>query len=101
VGGVSCEACDQSNDLVHAGYMPVSAYFVRIGNGNVRIVGCAEHVAITVDRLRAWRDLGQPVHRCPAPGESIMPCCGRTPFEVPGWHRMTVDGEVTCKARTS
>lgn len=37
------------------------------------------------------------VHGCPDEGETVMPCCGRTPFEVPRWHRMTLDKElVTC-----
>ncbi len=36
------------------------------------------------------------VHQCPPEGEGLMPCCGRTPFEVPSYHRMTVTEEVTC-----
>lgn len=37
-------------------------------------------------------------HRCPPEGLGAMPCCGRTPFEVPGWHRMAVDDSyVTCE----
>lgn len=38
------------------------------------------------------------IHRCP-PGESgLMPCCGKTPFEVPRSDRMTLDGaKVTCQ----
>ena len=36
-------------------------------------------------------------HQCPPNGGSgLMPCCGRTPFEVPRTDRMTVDGVVTC-----
>jgi hypothetical protein len=30
-------------------------------------------------------------HQCPPEGSGIMPCCGRTPFEVPGTDRMTLD----------
>jgi hypothetical protein len=38
-----------------------------------------------------------PVHRCPPDGSGITPCCGRAPFELPRWHRMTEDGSlVTC-----
>ena len=41
-----------------------------------------------------------PVHRCPPAGESVMPCCGLTPFEVPRGDRMTGDPAlVTCTGR--
>lgn len=42
------------------------------------------------------------VHACPPDGGGgLMPCCGRTPFEVPRTDRMTVQGElVTCKGVT-
>jgi hypothetical protein len=37
------------------------------------------------------------VHRCPPDGAALMPCCGKAPFDVPRYHRMTVDPElVTC-----
>lgn len=38
------------------------------------------------------------IHECPEPGGGgLMPCCGRTPFEVPRSDRMTRDpGNVTC-----
>lgn len=37
------------------------------------------------------------IHRCPPPGQGITPCCERTPFELPRWHRMTLDDAlVTC-----
>lgn len=37
------------------------------------------------------------VHRCPPEGSGLMPCCGRTPFEVPSSDRMTADAQlVTC-----
>lgn len=37
------------------------------------------------------------IHACPPEGSGIMPCCGRTPFEVTS-HRMTQDREkVTCR----
>jgi hypothetical protein len=36
-------------------------------------------------------------HRCPPSGSGTMPCCRRTPFEVPSYHRMTLDPNlVTC-----
>lgn len=39
-----------------------------------------------------------PVHACPSDGGGgLMPCCGKTPFEVPRTDRMTSDGEVTCR----
>jgi hypothetical protein len=40
------------------------------------------------------------VHRCPPTGSNTMPCCGVTPWEIPTYHRMTVeDDRVTCKPR--
>lgn len=37
-------------------------------------------------------------HACPPEGSGVMPCCGRTPFEVPRKHRMTLDDRlVTCR----
>src|SRR6266567_4376437 len=37
------------------------------------------------------------VHACPRWGSGVMPCCGRTPFEVPSTDRMTSEpGNVTC-----
>lgn len=36
-------------------------------------------------------------HRCPPEGSGVMPCCNRTPFEVPSTDRITDDPErVTC-----
>jgi hypothetical protein len=37
-------------------------------------------------------------HLCPPDGgDGLFPCCGLTPFEVPSWHRMTLDPAlVTC-----
>jgi hypothetical protein len=38
-------------------------------------------------------------HLCPPDGGGLMPCCGRTPFEVPRTDRMTLDPSlVTCHA---
>ncbi len=38
------------------------------------------------------------IHRCPWKGSGLMPCCGRTPFEVPRTDRMTVVYRlVTCQ----
>lgn len=31
------------------------------------------------------------VHECPPGDLGLMPCCGRTPFEVPAYHRLTAD----------
>lgn len=36
-------------------------------------------------------------HDCPREGESVTLCCGRSPFELPSRHRMTLDSAlVTC-----
>lgn len=46
-------------------------------------------------------ELNVPVHRCPLPGEGIMPCCGLPPGDRLG-HRMTTDdAQVTCNAAVS
>lgn len=38
------------------------------------------------------------VHQCPPNGESVTPCCGVTPFELPRNHRIACDASlVTCK----
>jgi hypothetical protein len=40
------------------------------------------------------------VHQCPPVGSGIMPCCGKTPFEVAG-DGITLDpDEVTCIRNT-
>lgn len=41
------------------------------------------------------------IHQCPPRGSGVMPCCGRTPFEVPRTDRMTIDGIVTCNASSA
>lgn len=41
------------------------------------------------------------IHQCPPSGSTTMPCCGRTPFEVPSTDRMCTDPEqVTCAKPT-
>lgn len=41
--------------------------------------------------------LRETTHRCPPAGSNVMPCCDRTPFEVPERHRLAVDDAyVTC-----
>lgn len=42
-----------------------------------------------------------PVHACPPKGSGVMPCCGRTPFEVSLTDRMTLEPDrVTCRVCT-
>jgi hypothetical protein len=39
------------------------------------------------------------VHACPAAGTNVTSCCGKTPFELPRYHRLTLDSAlVTCSA---
>lgn len=41
--------------------------------------------------------MAEVVHMCPPYGSDIMPCCDRSPLEVPLDDRMTMDGAlVTC-----
>lgn len=36
-------------------------------------------------------------HLVPPTGQHITPCCGRSPFDLPRWHRMTLNvDDVTC-----
>lgn len=38
------------------------------------------------------------IHLIPPIGSGIMPCCGKTPFDVPKTDRMTLDrAKVTCR----
>ena len=50
------------------------------------------------ERLRDYKERedqeGVHIHRCPRQGESVTPCCGKTPFEISGWHRMTTKPEL-------
>lgn len=51
---------------------------------------------------RVRRAAGDPpvTHQCPAWGAATMPCCGKTPFEVPRSDHMTVKVYlVTCRGR--
>lgn len=42
------------------------------------------------------------VHLCPPGDSGLMPCCNRTPFEVPRTDRMTLDRSlVTCHVLSS
>ena len=57
-----------------------------------------EALETEVERLRGYKERedqeGVHIHRCPRQGESVTPCCGKTPFEIPGWHRMTAKPEL-------
>jgi hypothetical protein len=47
-------------------------------------------------------EFGAVTHACPPGDEGVTPCCGRVPFELPRWHRLTLDPrEVTCGAPSS
>ena len=40
------------------------------------------------------------IHACPPGSESLTPCCGRVPFELPRFDRMVTDlALVTCRGR--
>lgn len=67
-----------------------------IGEAHVKIVPDVSEFA---DRLRRAADVleNRATHQCPPEGSGIMPCCGRTPFEVSRSDRMTVHADfVTC-----
>jgi len=47
--------------------------------------------------IRYSQNPDSPVHRCPPSGSGVLPCCGKTPFEVIN-DRMTLFADlVTCK----
>jgi hypothetical protein len=47
--------------------------------------------------VAGWDIPGGTTHACPPDGEATMPCCGKTPFEVPRNDRMTLNDErVNC-----
>lgn len=62
----------------------------------------AEMAAIFADPRLRHKHIVLPsaevTHACPPDGpQGVMPCCGRTPFEVSHLDRMTVHGDmVTC-----
>ena len=79
--------------------------------------GLANHEAQVVAVIGEWAERafefgrlagrhnpeGRPevIHRCPPEGSGVMPCCDRTPLQVPPWHRLTLDPSlVTCKEST-
>lgn len=52
-----------------------------------------------VERLKercARDDAGVTIHACPAKGEGMMPCCGRTPFEVMADRMTTNPALINC-----
>lgn len=63
---------------------------------------CSEeltHARAEVERLKeraAKDDAGVTIHACPPKGSGIMPCCGRTPFEVMGDRMSTKPEVVNC-----
>ncbi len=49
------------------------------------------------DPWDVWLISDEVTHMCPVTSGDAMPCCGLTPYEVPRWHRLTLDKElVTC-----
>jgi hypothetical protein len=50
---VSCEKCDAAQDLYKETSGP--AYYARVGEANIELVGCRDHLAELVRRLRAYR----------------------------------------------
>jgi hypothetical protein len=42
-------------------------------------------------------ETGSVIHACPVGDGALTPCCGKSPFELPGTSRMSVDASlVTC-----
>lgn len=54
-----------------------------------------QHRQMPVEDLHAFAN--STVHRCPTGNAGLMPCCGRTPFELPRGDRLSEDPQaVTC-----
>lgn len=49
---MSCEECEAVQTAAEAGE-PIPGYYVRVGNGNVQIVGCDDHVRLLLIAVRA------------------------------------------------
>lgn len=51
---MSCQACEDAQQLADVKEVTglVQATYVRIGNGNVLVSGCVEHLAELIKRLR-------------------------------------------------
>jgi hypothetical protein len=90
-----------------AGVLPVAEAAVRAeiqARAERKCPVCGASSAAAGDGLAHMeREHGGVTHACPVPfedgGDGLMPCCGRTPFEVPPWHRMTLAAAmVTCGA---
>lgn len=56
----------------------------------------AERACNALDALLSGAET---VHQCPPDGSGIMPCCGRTPFEVLADRMATDPALVTCKGK--
>ena len=48
---MTCPACEARQETTR----PAGRYFVRVGNANVELVGCTQHVAELVDELNRAR----------------------------------------------
>lgn len=98
----------------------MSAYIVTVPSQLVSLLACVAVGGVTLwaTKLAArpfrrwmWRRFARDIaatqayhvpddaltHRCPQGAEAVMPCCGRSPFEVPFDERITLDDSlVTC-----
>jgi hypothetical protein len=92
-GPVIFEARPPSGTLSTADFTPASGWCPHCGRGDAAPTG--EQLA----QAQREADPGSVVHACPRPADDgIMPCCGRTPFEVVLTDRMTLDPAlVTCE----
>ena len=55
---MTCPACEARQELDPTAIEPPGhgyRYFVRVGNANVELVGCTQHVAELVDELNRAR----------------------------------------------
>jgi hypothetical protein len=48
---ISCDKCETRQELSIVPFTD-NEVFVRIGNGNVELVGCEEHVRMLLEKLR-------------------------------------------------
>ena len=52
---MSCQACEDAQESADRGG-PHQVAYVRVGNGNVRITGCPEHIEQLIEQLRQGKE---------------------------------------------
>lgn len=82
------DRCDCGHLRGHHNTYRDNVYYLAHTRCNFKGCGCPKFLVGPVLEV---------LHACPPGDSGIMPCCGRTPFEIPRTDRLTTDkGAVTC-----